>query len=104
MIDFDEKKADIEQVIAQGDKRSIDHFYVHAQERFREAGIQEKQIDIKVTRRTVNVGKAIVDEAKKGNYGTVVVGRRGVSKAFFMGSVSRYVLDRTRNRALWLVS
>ena len=52
----------------------------------------------------MNVGKAIVDEAKKGNYGTVVIGRRGVSKAFFMGSVSRYVLDRTRNRALWLVS
>ncbi len=103
-IDFDEKKADIEQVIAQGDKRSIDHFYVHAQERFREAGIQEKQIDIKVTSRTVNVGKAIVDEAKKGNYGTVVIGRRGASKAFFMGSVSRYVIDRTRNRALWLVS
>ena len=47
---------------------------------------------------------AIVDEAKKENYGTVVIGRRGASKAFFMGSVSRYVLDRFSNRALWLVS
>jgi nucleotide-binding universal stress UspA family protein len=104
MIYFDVKKVDIEQVIAQGDKRRIDHFYAHAQERFREAGIQEEQIAVKVTRRTVNVDKAIVDEAKEGNYGTVVIGRRGVSKAFFMGSVSRYVLDRTRNLALWLVS
>ena len=104
MIDFGEKKVDIEQVIAQGDKRSIDHFYAHAQERFREADIQEKQIAIKVAKCTVNVGKAIVDETKKGNYGTVVIGRRGVSKAYFMGSVSRYVIDRTRDRALWLVS
>lgn len=104
VIDFDDKGAGIDQVIAQGDKRYIEHFYVHARERFREAGIQENQIEIKVTKCTANVGKAIVDEAKKGGYGTVVVGRRGASKAFFMGSVSRYVLDRTSNRALWLVS
>ncbi|UCG80128.1 MAG: universal stress protein [Desulfobacterales bacterium] len=104
VIDFDDKDAGIDQVIAQGDKRYIDHFYAHARERFREAGIRENQIEIKVTKCTANVGKAIVDEAKKGNYGTVVIGRRGASKAFFMGSVSRYVLDRTSNRALWLVS
>jgi nucleotide-binding universal stress UspA family protein len=104
VIDFDEKEADIQKVIAQGDKRCIDRFYAHARQKFEEAGIQEKQIEVKVTKRAVNVGKAILDEAKKGNYGTVVIGRRGASKAFFMGSVSRYVLDRTSNRALWLVS
>jgi nucleotide-binding universal stress UspA family protein len=104
VIDSDDKDAGIDQVIAQGDKRYIDHFYAHARDRFREAGIQENQIEIKVSKCTVNVGKAIVDEAKKGNYGTVVIGRRGASKAFFMGSVSRYVLQRTSNRALWLVS
>lgn len=104
VIDFDEKEADIQKVIAKGDKRCIDRFYVHAREKFKQAGIQEKQIEVKVTKRTVNVGKAIVDEAKRGNYGTVVIGRRGASKAFFMGSVSRYVLERISNRALWLVS
>ena len=104
VIDFDEKETDVQQVLAQGDKRCIDRFYTHAQKKFREGGIQEKQIEIKVTKRAINVGKAILDEARKGNYGTVVVGRRGASKAFFMGSVSRYVLDRISNRALWLVS
>jgi len=104
VIDFDEKETDIQQVITQSNKRCIDRFYAHARQKFEEAGIQEKQIEIKVTKRTVNVGKAILDQAKKGNYGTVVIGRRGASKAFFMGSVSRYVLDRTSNRALWLVS
>ena len=103
VIDFDDKDTGIDQVIAQSDKLYIDHFYAHARKKFREAGIQENQIEIKTTKCTVNVGKAIVDEARKGNYGTVVIGRRGASKAFFMGSVSRYVLDRTSNRALWLV-
>jgi nucleotide-binding universal stress UspA family protein len=104
VIDFDKKEADIQKVISKGDKRCIDRFYTHAQEKFKDAGIQEKQVEVKVAKRTVNVGKAIVDEAKKGNYGTVVIGRRGASKAFFMGSVSRYVLDRISDRALWLVS
>jgi nucleotide-binding universal stress UspA family protein len=103
-IDFNEKETQIQQVIAQGDMRCIDCFYAHAKQRFREAGIQEKQIEIKVAKRAMNVGKAILDEAKRGDYGTVVIGRRGASKAFFMGSVSRCVLDRISNRALWIVS
>ena len=51
VIDFDEKEVDIQKVISQGDKRCIDSFYTHAQKKFKEAGIQEKQIEIKVTKR-----------------------------------------------------
>ena len=91
-------------MISQGDKRCIDRFYAHAQKIFREAGIQENQIEVKVSKRAVNVGKAIVREAKEGNYGTVVIGRRGTGKAFYIGCVSRYVLHRISNRTLWLVS
>jgi nucleotide-binding universal stress UspA family protein len=101
---FGKKEADIEQVIAQSDKRQIDDFFIQAHQKFREAGVQDKQIEVKVAKRTANVGKAIVEEAKKGDYGTVVIGRRGTSKAFFMGSVSRYVVDNSSSRAFWLVS
>ncbi len=92
-----------EEFIKQGARQRLDRFYAHAQRIFREAGLQENQIQIKVTKRILNVGKAILDEAKKGDYGTVVVGRRGISAAFFMGSVSRYVLDKISNRTVWLV-
>ena len=104
VINFDEREIGLEQVVARGDRRCIDHFYAHVRRKFEETGIQEDQVEIKVAKRAKNVGKAIIGEVKKGDYGTVVVGRRGMSKAFFMGSVSRYVLDRTSNRALWLVS
>jgi len=103
-IKFGKKEAGIEQVFAEADKQHMDHFYVQAQKMFEEAGIPEGQIEFRVTSGTGNVGKAIIDEAKKGDYGTVVIGRRGVSKAFFMGSVSRYVIDNSSNRAFWLVS
>jgi nucleotide-binding universal stress UspA family protein len=103
-IRFNEKDSGVGEIMTQGNRRCVEHFYAHAQKKFREAGIQENQIEIKVIKRTMNVGKAIVDEAKKGNYGTVVIGRRGASRAFFMGGVSRYVLDRISNLALWLIS
>jgi len=104
VIDFDEEESEAGEVIARGAKQCIDHFYAQAQKKFRQAGFQENQIALKVVKRTIDVGKAIVGEAKKGDYGTVVVGRRGVNEAFFMGSVSRYVLDKTSGRALWVIS
>ena len=104
IINFDEKESDVGQVIARGAKRCIHHFYAHAQHKFKEAGLQEHQMELKVTRRAMDVGKAILDQARKGNYGTVVIGRRGVNNAFFMGSVSKYVLDKISNRAVWVVS
>jgi nucleotide-binding universal stress UspA family protein len=89
-INFDEKE---------GEK----HFYARALEKLKTAGIQEDRIEVKVAKVTLNVGKAILDEAKNGNYGTVVVGRRKAKKAFFEASVSKQVLDRSLNSAIWIV-
>ncbi|MBW1701431.1 MAG: universal stress protein [Deltaproteobacteria bacterium] len=92
-----------DEVIARGDKQCVDDFYTHAQQRFKAAGINENQISIKEVKSTINVGKTIVDEAKKGKYGIIVVGRKGMNDSFFMGSVSRYVVNKASNCAVWLV-
>ena len=81
----------------------MDDFYIHARQRFEAAGIREDQISIKSVKSTINIGKTIVDEAKKGEYGIIVVGRKGMSDSFFMGSVSRYVVNKASNCAVWLV-
>jgi nucleotide-binding universal stress UspA family protein len=103
-IVFAEEDSDVCQIVAKGAKRCIDHFYARTQHKFREAGLKEDQIELKVTRRAIDVGKAILDQARKGDYGTVVIGKRGLNNAFFTGSVSKYVLDRISNRAVWAVS
>ncbi len=104
-IDMDDAEAaDLEDVVVAGDKRCVESFLVHAYNKFREAGIEKEQIEIRTVEKTRNVGKAIVEELEKGGYGTVVFGRRGLSKAFFMGSVSNYIIGKTEDRALWLVS
>lgn len=102
-IDFDAEGDTMDEFITQGDKRCVDSFFIHARQRFREAGIKENQIDVKQAVSTINIGKTIVEAARKGDFGTLVIGRSGIDNSFFMGSVSRYVLYNASDRAVWLV-
>lgn len=49
------------------------------------------------------VSTAIFDEVRTGVYGTVVIGRRGERKAFFMGSVAMRLVQKVSGQALWAV-
>ena len=50
--------------------------------------------------------KDMLGFAQTKGYDAIVVGRRGLSKIQekLMGSVSRYIISNTANRALWVVS
>lgn len=102
-IDFADIGKDIEEVIAQGEKRCIDQFLAHAYQKFQDAGLPPERLEVRQAKKALGVSRAIIAEAEEGHFGTVVVGRRGVDKAFYMGSVSNYVLDRSSDRAIWLV-
>ena len=103
-IDFTETDTDqLEAVLAQGDQACIDQFYAHALKTLNAAGIGEDRIRIDVHKGGFKVGKLILDAYRKGGYGTLVVGRRGMDKRYFTGSVSRYLMDRFSGGALWVV-
>ena len=103
-IDLEEQpNPELEEIVARGDKACIDQFYPHAIKKFKDAGISENRIKIETVKGSRRAGKTILDFAQKGNYGTVIIGRRGVNKSFFMGSVSRYLINKISNRALWIV-
>ncbi len=103
-IDFETTETDqLEDMIVQGDKRCIDQFFAHAHKKLKDAGFNDNQIEVKVSDTLLNPGKAIIEEAKQGDYGTVVIGRRGINKTFFTGSVSRYVINQMSDKALWIV-
>ena len=48
---------------------------------------------------------ALAKEAVEGDWGTIVVGRRGISavKEFFLGRVSRKIINIISNQAIWIV-
>ena len=103
-VDFEDVDSEaLEEIIAQGDQHCIDRFYAHAQKKLYEAGVQENQISFSGKEGVLRVGKAVLDEYRRGKFGTLVVGRRGVNKKFFTGSVSRYLINQFSNGALWVV-
>lgn len=102
-VDFgDEPGDDLEEIVARGDKACIDQFYAHALQKFKDSGISDKHIET-VTIKGGNTGKAVLKYAEKENCGTLVIGRRGIEKAFFMGRVSRHIISRASDCAIWLV-
>jgi nucleotide-binding universal stress UspA family protein len=103
-IDLDAQFDDeLENIIVRGDKRCIDQFYRRALEKFCRAGIAEERVRFETIQGQRRIGKAILNFAEKGSYQTLVVGRRGMNKSFFMGSVSRYLINNLSNGALWVV-
>jgi nucleotide-binding universal stress UspA family protein len=100
----EEPSAELENLVSSDDKKRIDQFYSTAVKKFKDAGLSESQIDIQTVEGRRRPGKVIIEIAEKGNFGTVVIGRRGINKAFFMGSVSHYVINKASACALWVVS
>lgn len=104
MVDFEMlPDNEIGELVIRGDKRRIDNFFGHASRIFSQAGIRSDQLDIRNVKCHVNVKKTIIEEARKGNFKTIVVGRSGINKSFFFGSVSRYVVEKSFGCAIWLV-
>jgi nucleotide-binding universal stress UspA family protein len=96
---------ELEELWANKAGEQIAPYMKKAKEMLLEAGIPEAQIKTKVVDGTRDAASDILREAKSNNYGTVVLGRQGHSavKEFFMGSVTRKVLQDCAGMAVWLV-
>lgn len=70
-----------------------------------EAGVAEAQVKTKVIDGTRDAASDILKEGRSGDYGTIVLGRKGRSgvKDFFMGSITSKVLQGSSGMAVWVV-
>lgn len=70
-----------------------------------EAGLNEAQIDNKIVDGTRSPASDIISAAKRYKCGTIVLGHRGLSgiKGYFVGNVTRKVLDAFSNMSVWIV-
>ena len=69
-------------------------------------GVDPARIHQKIVSGANNVAHAIIEEAEKGDYDTIVLGRRGLSKVeeFVMGRVSNRVIHMAKDRTVWVVN
>jgi len=69
------------------------------------SGIDPTQVSTAVRLKRISIGTDIAQEARKGNYDAVLIGRRGLSKleALFMGSVSEEILHDCHDLPVWMI-
>jgi nucleotide-binding universal stress UspA family protein len=83
----------------------IGPYMTKAEEMLLEAGLSENQITSKVVDGSRSAANDILEEARSNGYGTLILGRRGLTgvKEFFMGSVTAKVLQSSVGMAVWIV-
>ncbi|NVM22001.1 MAG: universal stress protein [Desulfobacterales bacterium] len=102
-VDFEREHPHLQDILEREVRRRVEGFYGKALERLKMAGLKKSQIEIKTNTRSYDVSTAILDEARTGGYGTVVVGRRGESEAFFTGRIAMRLVQKVSDQALWVV-
>lgn len=94
---------EMDSIVLDGDERCMRDFYAQAMGIAARYGFDANRVQMETLSGRVFAGKAILEAARKGGFGTVVVGRRGESRSPLFGSVSRRVLQRASNMAVWVV-
>jgi nucleotide-binding universal stress UspA family protein len=98
--DLDEAEVDFRRQ----DDQCMEDFLKQAVRVLSEAGFSRDRIKVEEREISAGVGRTIIRTAKEGGYGTIVMGRRGLGKSFFLGSVSDKVIRSVSDMAVWLVN
>ena len=85
--------------------QEIGPYMAKAKDMLLDAGLSDSQIASKVVEGSRSPASDILEETRSNGYGTVVMGRRGLSglKEFFIGSVTKKVLQDCAGMAVWIV-
>ena len=96
----------LEEEIFHKAQESIKSVFEKATVRLENAGFRRNQITARTATGVLSRAGAIIQYALKGEYGTIVVGRRGLSEVeeFPMGRVSNKVIHMAQALAVWVVS
>ncbi|MDQ1330200.1 MAG: Universal stress protein [Thermodesulfobacteriota bacterium] len=87
-------------------RRKIEPAVEEAKRKLVSAGIASSRISAKILTEKSSRAGSILVEAKEGGFGTILVGRRGLSAVdeFFIGRVSRKILHMAKKMAVWVVN
>lgn len=103
-IDFNQGRGDeLQALVTRGDRRCMEDFFAAALAKLHRAGFSDTQIETRTATTMMSIGETILQAAREGGFGTIVMGRRGTDKSFFGGKVSYTVSRDISDAALWMV-
>ncbi|MBW2062829.1 MAG: universal stress protein [Deltaproteobacteria bacterium] len=93
----------LEQDLIQGNQACLDDFTPRATQILRQAGFSADRITFEDREIVLGIARTILKAAQEGGYGTIVLGRRGLGRSHFLGSVSDRVIRQAEGQAIWVV-
>ena len=86
-------------------KKDIPRMFRFYKTNLERAGVDGARVSTRANLDSPSRAMDILQEAKEGGYGTIVMGRRGLSKVqeFLLGRVTNKVLQRAEKFAVWIV-
>jgi nucleotide-binding universal stress UspA family protein len=62
-------------------------------------------VETKIVAEQKGIEQDILSELENGDYGSIVLGRRGVSrtKQLLFGSISNYIVQHAKNCGVWVI-
>lgn len=100
---------ELEKRVVEREKEEMLHFYEEGKKVLIDLGFPEKSLKFEFryhqSARPKRVSQAILDQIKKGGFGTLVIGRKGATQAkeFRVGSVALRTLAETKDCVVWVV-
>ena len=96
---------EIESKLLEEVERDICSMFDFYRKRLEQAGVKGTRISIKHKLRSHTRAGDILEEASKGDYGALILGRRGLSaiQELPLGQVATKVLHRAKGTAVWIV-
>ncbi|UCD87207.1 MAG: universal stress protein, partial [Desulfobacterales bacterium] len=86
-------------------KTKMEELLTQVKGRLQDMGIDENDVEIKVATKQKGVAEDILEEVNRGEYGSIVLGKRGISRTrqLLFGSVSNYIVQHAENCAVWVI-
>ena len=104
-----EKMRGVEKKFVEGEKEKMTHWFEKAQKILLDLGFEKKSItsrfDFDSSAPPQKVSQVVLNELHKGNFGTLILGRKGSTRAreFRVGSVALRIVAEAQNCAVWVV-
>jgi nucleotide-binding universal stress UspA family protein len=100
---------ELEKRVVEREKEEMLHYYEDGKKVLLDLGFAEKSLKFEFryhqSARPKRVSQGILDQVKKGGFGTLVMGRKGATQAreFRIGSVVLRTVAETNECAVWVV-
>lgn len=87
-------------------KSVVEPMMEEAVERLVAEGFKRNNISLEIKQNEYSRARSVVEDAEANGFGTIAVGRRGLSRVeeFFIGRVSKKILQLSANSTVWIVN